>query len=93
MKWGLKCGEKNTLFCMPHEVDIGACANIVIRLTHSIPRNLNLKIFFDSFPTLLKTVLCVYSEKLSIIELEKLNAQQLTFTKRCFSAGIFDKYG
>ena len=49
---------------LPHDLDLGASGNIVVRLSRKIPRNINHKLFFDNYYTSLG--LLVYLSKQGI---------------------------
>lgn len=43
--------ENNLQYRLPEERDLGACANIVIRLLRPVPSEKNFKVFFDNYYT------------------------------------------
>jgi len=36
---------------LPSELNLGACANVVMRLSRCIPENINHKLYFDNYYT------------------------------------------
>ncbi|KAF0742960.1 piggyBac transposable element-derived protein 3-like, partial [Aphis craccivora] len=71
--------ENDRRFRLPHEPDLGASSNIVVRLTRNIERNKNHRIYFDNFYTSIP--LAAYLKQNGILCLETIRKDGLPNNK------------
>lgn len=55
--------ENQERFRRPNEPDLGACANIVVRLTRDVPKFKNHKLFFDNYYTTIPLLVFLKKER------------------------------